>query len=126
MTTMVRAPEASREEAVVTKAFLRAGSELGLSGKQLSRIIDVSEAHISRMGNGLAHLALSRNHQWGASLLLIRIYRALIATVGSQAQAKLWLHGYNSSLHGVPVQLIESYEWLIDVARYLDFQRGQF
>lgn len=126
MTTMVRAPEASQESAVVTKAFIRAGQALGLSGKQLAQIIDVSEAHVSRMSTGAVELSTSKVHQWGASLLLIRIYRALMTTIGDKGAAKIWLHTYNTVLQGNPINLIESYEGLIDVARYLDFQRGQF
>lgn len=126
MTTMVRAPEASQESAVVTKAFLRAGQALGLSGKQLALIIDVSEAQISRMATGTVELSRSKVHQWGASLLLIRIYRSLMTTMGDQSAAKIWLHSYNTVLQALPINLIESYEGLIDVARYLDFQRGQF
>lgn len=126
MSTLVRAPEEASESATVTKAFIRAGEHLGLSQKQLARIIDVSESQISRMGSGLIYVQAHRSHQWGASLLLIRIYRGLIATLGSQSSAKLWLHAYNTALHGIPVDLIESYEGLIDVARYVDFQRGQF
>ena len=126
MTTLVRAPEASQESAVVTKAFIRAGQALGLNGKQLAQIIDVSEAQISRMATGTVELSRSKVHQWGASLLLIRIYRALMTTMGDQGAAKIWLHSYNTVLQALPINLIESYEGLIDVARYLDFQRGQF
>jgi hypothetical protein len=78
------------------------------------------------MATGTVELSRSKVHQWGASLLLIRIYRALMTTMGDQSTAKIWLHSYNTVLQALPINLIENYEGLIDVARYLDFQRGQF
>ena len=126
MTTAVRAVEASQEDAVVTKAFIRAGQKLGLSGKQLANIIGVSEAQISRLGNGSISLHSSNRHAWDAALLVIRIYRGLLSSWGDLATAKLWLHGYNTALHGIPVDMIANFEGLVDVARYVDFQRGQF
>lgn len=126
MSTIVQAPESSQASAVVTKAFIRAGKQLGLSNKQLAKMIDVSEPQISRMSYGDVELSKSKTNQWGASLLLIRIARALRTTVGDISTAKLWLNSYNTVLRGIPLDLMTSYEGLLDVARYLDFQRGQF
>ncbi len=126
MTTALKAHESANEAATVTKALLRAGVELGLTRRELARIVDVSEPQISRMGDGSKFLQVHRSHQWGASLLVIRIYRALIATFGSKASAAQWIHGYNTALNAIPAELMQSYEGLIDVARYVDYQRGQF
>lgn len=126
LTTLAKAIEVPQEAAVVTKAFIRAGQQLGLSNKQLAAIIDVSESHLSRMSSQTVALDKAKTNQWGASLLFIRLYRGLISAVGDQSTAKLWLHSFNTALNGIPIDLITSYEGLIDVARYVDFQRGQF
>ena len=125
MTTLLRAGEAASEAATVTKALLRAGAELGLTRRELAKIVDVSEPQISRMGDGSKFLQAHRSHQWGSSLLVIRIYRGLIATFGSKASATQWIHGYNTALNAIPADLMQNYEGLVDVARYVDYQRGQ-
>ena len=61
MTTLLRAGEAASEAATVTKALLRAGAELGLTRRELAKIVDVSEPQISRMGDGSKFLQAHRS-----------------------------------------------------------------
>jgi hypothetical protein len=126
MTIALQVGQSAQEGAVVTKAFIRAGQQLGLSGKQLAAIIDVSEAQISRMGSGLISLHSSNHHSWDGALLLTRIYLGLLSMFGDLTTAKLWLHGYNTALRGIPVELIANFEGLIDVTRYVEFSNNRF
>lgn len=66
---------------VLTKAMMRAADRLGLSGKQLSDVIGLSAAQISRMKNGEAVLS-EASKSFELSALLVRVFRSLDAIVG--------------------------------------------
>jgi uncharacterized protein (DUF2384 family) len=58
---------------------------------------------------------------------LIRVYRALYAILGGdEAQMKHWMRTANRHLsQQVPLDLIETYQGLAEVNRYLDAMRGR-
>src|SRR3954468_22037860 len=96
MSTLARVRHpAPAAEAVATKAVLRAASRLGLSNKQLGRILGLSEATVSRMGSG-AYTLSHGDKSFELALLLIRLFRALDAvTGGDEAVAAAWLRHDN-------------------------------
>jgi len=69
------------QNAVVSRAALRAAARLGLSNKVLGRIIGLSEATISRMGSGSYTLSPG-DKAFDLAVLFIRLFRALDAIAG--------------------------------------------
>lgn len=117
----VVAPDKS---SVLAKATVRAARELQLSNASLSRIIGMSEPTISRVAHG--ERGINPEAKEGQlALLLVRVFRSLEPLVGSDEQARqAWLRSHNSALNGVPVNLIESPQGLVNTLAYLDGMRA--
>jgi uncharacterized protein (DUF2384 family) len=109
--------------AVVTKAVRRVADALGVSQRELSRILGVSEATVSRFASGKL-LDVDRK-EGELALLFVRVFRSLDALVGSEAKARAWFHADNHHLGGVPAERVRTVEGLVHVAEYLDAMRGQ-
>ncbi len=123
------------ENAVVTKALLRAADVLGLSQKELARAVGVSEATMSRIAAAPArrreralqpsYVAVDRK-EGELALLVLRVFRSLDALLGGDAQkVRAWFAAPNAHIGGVPKERIQTAEGLVMVAMYLDGMRGQ-
>jgi len=127
VTEMARAvarPVAASEEAVVTRATLRAAARFGLSNKVLARVLGLSEATVSRMGSG-SYLLRPGDKSFDLALLFVRLFRSLDAIAGGDERTtRAWLRTENIALGGVPVSLIESVAGLVNVVGYLDARRA--
>ena len=112
------------EAATVTKAVIAAADRLGLSARQLSAVIGVSEASLSRMKR--LDFPLERGTKpFALSLLFIRLFRSLDAiTGGDEAVARAWLKGDNTALGAAPLTKIATVSGLVDVLAYLDARRA--
>jgi len=112
------------ENAVVTRAVLRAAGRLGVSNKALGRIIGLSEATVSRMGSG--SYTLSRGDKaFELAVLFIRLFRSLDAIAGGdEAVAAAWLKNEHLALGDMPLALIQSVPGLVNVLGYLDARRA--
>lgn len=112
------------EAVVVTKAVIAAADRLGLSARQLSAVIGVSEATLSRMKR--LDFRLERGTKpFELSLLFIRLFRSLDAiTGGDEAVARAWLKGDNTALGAAPLTKIATVSGLVDVLAYLDARRA--
>ena len=109
--------------AVVTKAVRRVADALEVSQRDLSRILGVSEATVSRFASGRV---LDLDWKEGElALLLVRVFRSLDALFGSEDKARRWFHAKNHHVGGVPAERVKSVEGLVHVAEYLDAMRGQ-
>src|SRR5262249_55930426 len=62
------------EAAVVGKAMLRAAGRLRLSGRELARVLGVSEATLSRLRRGQIRLQLGTK-EFELAILFVRLYR---------------------------------------------------
>lgn len=117
-------PDPIADGAVVTKAAMRAAAHLGLSNRTLARVLGVSESTVSRMGTG-SYLLKSDDKAFEIALLFLRLFRALDALSGGDAQtSRAWLRNENLALGGVPIALIESLSGIVNVVGYLDAQRA--
>ena len=113
----------SAEKAVLGKAFIRAGEGLGLDDTELSAVLD---KHVSRV------LLLRHGHEllqpsteaWSRALLLVELYQSLLALVGTEQNAKIWLSSKNRSLSGRPRDLITCRTGLEQVVQYLTATRS--
>ncbi len=115
----------NQKEAVLTKATLRSADLLGVKRKDLSEIIGISEATISRMYKGESVVSLGTK-EGEAATQFVRIYRSLDSLFGGKpALCSKWLKAANSHLGGVPLDLTKNIQGLVDVARYLDAMRAK-
>src|SRR5215470_10968663 len=94
--------------AVITRALLRAAGGLGLSQKELARIVGVSAATMSRLVSGGRALA-PESKEGELALLLIRVFRSLDALLGGKADdVKAWFTAPNAHLGGVPAARVQT------------------
>ena len=111
--------------AVLTGAVVRASALLEINQSQLSQILGVSAATVSRMANG-AYCLDEGKKEWELGALFVRLFRSLDALIGSNdSAARAWLNGDNAGLSGRPVELIRNTEGLVRVVQYLDAARGR-
>lgn len=121
----ISANKAPQQARVLTKAILNVAHFYDLSGKDLSEMIGISEASITRLGQGKKFLTPDTK-EGEMALLLIRIYRSLNALIGNNhSKAKLWLRSYNRYLQHKPIELLKTIPGLIAVLNYLDAMRGK-
>ena len=112
------------QAAVLTKATLRAATQLDLTNKLLATVIGVSEATVSRMRSG--DYTLQRGQKsFELAVLFVRLYRSLDAIVGGDdAVAGSWLKNRNTVLDAEPLALIQTVPGLMNVIQYLDARRA--
>lgn len=114
-----------QSDEVLTKALLRASAALGLSQKELARVVGVSESTISRLADGKTLLEAEKK-EGELALLLLRIFRSLDTLVGgSDEKVKAWFTSPNAHLGGTPREQVQTVVGLIHVAQYLDAMRGK-
>lgn len=121
-----RAPKPTVAQAgpTVTKAVLNAASRLGISNKIVANVVGVSEATVSRMGNG-AYTLPPGDKPFELSVLFVRLYRSLDAiTSGDDTVARAWLRNDNLALGGTPLALVQTIPGLVNVIAYLDARRA--
>jgi len=122
--TQARQVTAAEQAAVLTKATLRAASQLGLTNRALATVIGVSEATVSRMRSGDYTLQHGQK-PFELAVLFVRLYRSLDAIVGGDdAVAGSWLKNRNAILDAEPIVLIQTVPGLMNVIQYLDARRA--
>lgn len=118
--TQVLAVDSQERARVLTMAVVRAAEKLELSGKDLARILGVSEPTVSRMRKDKFRLEEgSKSFELGA--LFIRLFRSLDAiTGGDRKVANAWLRNENKALGGRPLDQIMTISGLTLDLAYLD------
>lgn len=108
---------------VLAKAVLAAREQLGMTQQELADIVGVDRSAVSRWKGA----GLRVNSKTGElALLLVRIYRALFALFGGNLEdMRHFLRTDNHHLGGVPLQLMEQVQGLVQVVEYLDAIRGK-
>jgi uncharacterized protein (DUF2384 family) len=118
------AASAADHGAVLTKATLKAASQLGLTNKLLATVIGVSEATVSRMRSG-DYMLQRGQKSFELAVLFVRLYRSLDAIVGGDDPvARDWLKNHNNALDDDPIALIQTVPGLMNVIQYLDARRA--
>ncbi|RVD59491.1 DUF2384 domain-containing protein [Mesorhizobium sp. M2D.F.Ca.ET.185.01.1.1] len=118
------AAAAAAENAVITKATLRAADLLDITARTLALVIGVSEATVSRMRK--QEFLLERGTKpFELAVLFVRLFRSLDAIVGGdETVARAWLKNPNTTLDGTPLEKILTISGLVDVIAYLDSRRA--
>jgi transcriptional regulator with XRE-family HTH domain len=110
--------------AVLTRATLRAADKLGLSQRDLAKLLGVSAASMSRLSRGRTIDPSGKEGE--LALLFLRLFRSLDALVGGdESAANAWFHAKNLHLEGVPAELVARVDGLVHVVEYLDAMRGR-
>lgn len=114
-----------QEAAVLSKAVARVADLWSLKNTELSDILGVSEASISRLRAG--HFQITPGSKAGElAILLIRLFRGLDAFMGGHEEnQRLWLAAPNSALGAVPLAAIRRVEGLAYAVQYMDAMRGR-
>ncbi|MGB6006863.1 MbcA/ParS/Xre antitoxin family protein [Castellaniella sp.] len=111
-------------DAVLAKAVLRAGDQLGLRQAQLAAVLGMHRTAVSRMKT--AQSLDPDSKQGEIALLLIRVARALFALAGGDA---VWIRHFmqspNTVTGGVPAEQIRTIQGLMTVLRFVDALRGK-
>jgi len=112
------------ENAVLTKATLRAAELLDVTARILASVIGVSEATVSRMRR--QEFLLERGTKpFELAVLFVRLFRSLDAIVGGdESIARAWLKNANTAFDGAPIEKIQTISGLVDVIAYLDSRRA--
>lgn len=121
----VTSPDIERKEKVLTKALLRSAELLGMSRRDLSEIVGLSEATLTRMHQGRSIISLGTK-EGEAATQLVRIYRSLDTLFGGKPElCSRWIKAVNDHLGGIPLELTKNIQGLIRVAGYLDAMRAK-
>src|SRR5438105_563714 len=108
------------ENAVLTKATLRAADLLDITARMLASVIGVSEATVSRMRRD-EYLLERGTKPFELAVLFVRLFRSLDAIVGGDtAVARAWLKNANTAFDAAPLEKILTITGLVDVIAYLD------
>jgi hypothetical protein len=124
MPQVKQAPAARDEAAALSKAVVRAATNLDINNKTLSAVLGLSEATASRLKHGSFALERGRK-EFELGVLFVRLYRSLDAIVGGdEGVARAWLANYNTALQDKPISLIQTISGLTHVIQYLDARRA--
>lgn len=122
--SQVKVAKSQERGRVITVAVLRASATLGLSGKELGRVLGVSESSVSRMRRGDYRLDES-SQAFELAALFIHLFRSLDAiTAGDSKVARAWLRNENRALGGRPIEQIQTISGLTHDLAYLGSQRA--
>ncbi|MGB6241845.1 MAG: MbcA/ParS/Xre antitoxin family protein [Castellaniella sp.] len=111
-------------DAVLAKAVLRAGDQLGLRQAQLAAVLGMHRTAVSRMKT--AQSLDPDSKQGEIALLLIRVARALFALTGGDAEwIRHFMQSPNTVTGGVPAEQIRTIQGLMTVLRFVDALRGK-
>jgi hypothetical protein len=119
--------EDSRSDAAqrtLTRAVLNAADLLAVPQSELSTILGVSPATISRMASNRYLLQRDRK-EWQLALLFVRLFRSLDSITGGRDElSRAWLRSHNHALAAVPAGLLGEIESFVRVVQYLDASRA--
>lgn len=113
----------SAENAVLGKAFIRAGEGLSLDDTELSSVLGEQFSTVLGLRHG-RELLQPDTEAWGRALLFVELYQSLLAVAGNEKNAKVWLSSKNRGLGGRPRDLIARQTGLEQVVEYLAATRS--
>lgn len=114
-----------KEQAVLTKAVVRAAGRLGITNRKLATVIGISPSSVSRISaNGDGYCLTKNSKEWELGVLFVRMFRSLNAITGDSG-TNTWLNSENNAFgYRKPIDIIDSTEGLVHVCNYLDAHRG--
>lgn len=115
-----QAPTSLSDAQLLLQAVLRAADELELSRTALARVLGKDRSTLART------TGIDPTSKTGElALLLIRLYRSLSVLVGNDRKLlRHWFHTANRHTGGVPAELVQRTEGLVEIVQYLDAMRA--
>lgn len=111
-------------DAVLAKALMRAGDDLGLNQSDIAAVLGVHRTAVSRLKSSGSLTVDSK--QGELALLLVRLARALYAlTGGDRDWARHFMQSPNSGTGGIPREQITTIQGLVSVLQFVDAIRGK-
>jgi hypothetical protein len=115
-----QAPTSLSDAQLLLQAVLRAADELELSRTALARVLGKDRSTLTR-ATGIDPTSKTGE----LALLLIRLYRSLSVLVGNDRKLlRHWFHTANRHTGGVPAELVQRTEGLVEIVQYLDAMRA--
>jgi len=113
-------PASLSDSQLLLQAVLRAADELELSRTALARVLGKDRSTLART------TGIDPTSKTGElALLLIRLYRSLSVLVGNDRKLlRHWFHTANRHTGGVPAELVQRTEGLVEIVQYLDAMRA--
>lgn len=107
--------KASSAVELVSKAVIKAGLQMGLTGAHLAGVLGLSAATVSRMRSG-KHLLTYNSKPYELAVLLLRIHHGLLSiTKGDSQKMRVWMKTANAQIGDVPAHKILRVQGLISV-----------
>lgn len=119
----MKSGESGTANAVLGKAFIRAGEGLGLDDTELSAVLGEQVSMVLLLRHGRERLQPS-TEAWSRALLLVQLHQSLLAVAGNERNAKIWLSSKNLGLCNRPRYLITSRAGLEQVVQYIAATRS--
>ena len=108
----------------LTRAVLKAADLLAVPQLELSIILGISPATVSRMASERYWLQPDRK-EWQLALLFVRLFRSLDSITGGRDElSRAWLRSHNRALAATPSTLLSEIESFVRVVQYLDASRA--
>lgn len=125
MKTDKKAVSASKQEQVLTDAVRKAADHLDIKASELSEVLGLSMASISRLNSGNYTLR-SNKKEFELGLEFVRLFRGIDAiSGGDNRSSRSWLRAPNKVLREAPINLIKSVKGLVDTVGYVDTFRAK-
>lgn len=110
---------------MLSKAVVRAASNLGIPNSQMARVLGVSEATMSRLRAGRYDLDTG-SKPYELAALFVRLFRELDAMMANDNQAsRSWIRTHNLALGAKPIDMISSVVGLTSLVSYVDARRSR-
>ncbi|KAI2694362.1 MbcA/ParS/Xre antitoxin family protein [Pseudomonas sp. TNT3] len=119
----MKSGESSTANAVLGKAFIRAGEGLGLDDSDLAAVLGEQVSNVLHLRHG-HELLQPCTEAWSRALLVVDFYQSLLTLVGTEQKAKIWLNSQNRGLSGLPRNFITCRMGLEQVVQYLAASRS--
>lgn len=119
----MKSDTSSAKNAVLGKAFIRAGEGLSLDDTELSAVLGVQVSTVQCLRHG-HELLQPCTEAWSRSLIFVELYQSLLAVAGNEQNAKIWLSSENRGLSCRPRDLITCRTGLEQLVQYLAATRS--
>ena len=117
-------PHSEAAQQTLTRAVLKAADLLAIPQLELSTILGISPATVSRMASERYWLQPDRK-EWQLALLFVRLFRSLDSITGGRDElSRAWLRSHNRALAATPSTLLSEIESFVRVVQYLDASRA--
>ncbi len=123
-TTAQPIAEPPGKTAVVSKALLRSSELLGLTAKELSTIVGLSEPSISRLKRSVTAVHLPARATNSHCFSSASTARSMQLSAVMMLVARQWIRTDNTMLGGKPLNRIKTIDGLAHVLAYLDARRA--